>query len=606
MKKRGAIIISAMLICSSLGGCALEESSTTTTTQAQTSDNDSTDSTTDTDSVTVIADASEADEEMFTNRDSRTEYDESDAVQIVLDGDSATATSETVIIDGSTVTITAEATYILSGTLDDGMVIVDAPDDAKIQLVLDGVTINSESSAAIYILEADKVFITLAEGSENYLSNGGTFTAIDDNNIDGAIYSKQDLTLNGYGSLTVTSPAGHGIVGKDDLVITSGTYIITSASHGLQANDSIRITGDTSISVDAGKDGLHAENDDDSSLGFVYISGGTFDIEAEGDGISAGAYMQIYGGVFELLTGGGYENAEEESSDSWGGFMGGGGRSESSSSSSSTSSDDDSSTSMKGLKAAGDMYIYAGSFLIDSADDAVHSNSSITVSGGSFEIATGDDGFHADDTLTITDGAIDITTSYEGLEALNLCIEGGDISIVATDDGLNAAGGTDSSGTTGGRDGMFGGGWGDSSSSNGTMVISGGTLYINASGDGMDANGTIEISGGYITVVGPTQGDTSTLDYDVSAVITGGTFIGTGASSMAETFSDSEQGVIAVSVGTQSAGTLITVTDSDGNVVLEYEPELSYQVFIFSSPELVSGDTYTISVGTISGDVSAS
>ena len=151
-----------------------------------------------------------------------------------------------------------------------------------------------------------------------------------------------------------------------------------------------------------------------------------------------------------------------------------------------------------------------------------------------------------------------------------------DIKLVASDDGLNAAGGTDSSGTIGGRDGMFGGGgksgmgggFGGMSSGNGSIVISGGNLYINSSGDGLDANGTLEITGGYTVVVGPTQGDTATLDYDKSGIITGGTFIGTGASGMAQTFSDSKQGVIAVSVGNQAAGTQIILKDKKR----EYRP----------------------------------
>ena len=134
--------------------------------------------------------------------------------------------------------------------------------------------------------------------------------------------------------------------------------------------------------------------------------------------------------------------------------------------------------------------------------------------------------------------------------------------------------------------------------SNGSIVISGGTLHITASGDGIDANGTLEISGGFTTVSGPTQGDTATLDYDSSAVITGGTFIGTGASGMAQTFSDSEQGVIAVRAGNQSANTQITLTDSDGKIVISYAPALPFSVVILSSPEMVKGQTYTLSVGT--------
>ena len=222
--------------------------------------------------------------------------------------------------------------------------------------------------------------------------------------------------------------------------------------------------------------------------------------------------------------------------------------------------------------------------------------------------------------MTITAGKIDISESYEGLEALHIDVQGGDIKLVASDDGLNAAGGTDQSGTTGGRDGMFGGGPGGmgggrpggggfggmSGSSNGSIKVSGGTLYINSSGDGMDANGTLEISGGHITVVGPTQGDTATLDYDISATITGGTFIGTGASGMAQTFSDSRQGVVALSVGNRSAGTQIVLKDAKGNVLITHEPELNFAVVILSSPELIKGETYTIMIGSDSGEFEAS
>lgn len=407
----------------------------------------------------------------------------------------------------------------------------------------------------------------------------------------------------------MTSPAGHGIASKDDLVITGGTYTITSASHGLDANDSIRITGKTFLNIDAGKDGMHAENEEDTSLGFIYISDSTAEIEAEGDGISAGAYMQIQKGTFEIRAGGGSENGSSASSDSWGGFMGG---NPSRGTEESADTNEDSSTSMKGIKAAADIEIAAGTFTIDSADDSVHSNASVTVNGGTFYIESGDDAFHADESLTVTAGTVNITECYEGLEALNIEIQGGEITLTAEDDGLNAAGGTDSSGTAGGRDAMFGGRGGmkgtpggTSSSSDGSISISGGTLHIKSSGDGIDANGSIVISGGDTAVSGPVQGDTATLDYDTSASITGGTFTGTGASGMAQTFSEAEQGVIAVSVGEQSAGTTVAITDQNGNTVLNCTPELDFQVVIFSSPELVSGKTYTITAGEVSGELEA-
>lgn len=246
-----------------------------------------------------------------------------------------------------------------------------------------------------------------------------------------------------------------------------------------------------------------------------------------------------------------------------------------------------------------------GTFKIDSADDSIHSDVSETINGGTFEIASGDDALHAEETLTVTAGKIDISESYEGLEALHVNVLGGDITLTASDDGLNAAGGTDQSGM-GGRD-QFGGkgGRGGMRAGNGSIVISGGKLSVTASGDGLDANGTLEITGGYTVVCGPTRGDTATLDYDTSGVISGGTFIGTGASGMAQSFSDSNQGLIALSVGNMSAGTKITVSDSKGKEILSHEPALDFAVVIVSSPELTKGEGYQVTIGTASDTVTA-
>ena len=619
MKKILSIILAFMLILCLLSGCGKD-----TENKTKNENQDGTSS-----AAPVEVDLSKNDADMFTERDNKTDYDESKAVAIKLNGTSATSSSNSVKISGSKITITEEATYVVSGELTDGMLIVNAPDTAKLQIVFNGVNITSKTSAALYILEADKVFLTLADGTDNTLANGGSFIAIDDNNIDSALFSKQDLTLNGKGSLTVTSPAGHGVVAKDDLVITDGTYTVNSASHGLDANDSVRIAKAT-LTIDAGKDAIHCENNDDTSKGFIYISSGNIKGEAEGDGIAASAYMQIAGGTIEFLVGGGAENSSKASSDNFGGFMGGGygggrpGQMRPDSMESSSTTTDENSTSMKGLKAANSLLVSGGNITINSADDSVHSDVSVIINGGTFDIASGDDAIHAEETLTVTAGNINITECYEGLEALHIDVQGGDIKLKASDDGLNAAGGTDQSGTTGGRDGMFGGGapggmgggkpggghggmgGGMSANSNGSIKISGGTLYINASGDGIDANGTLEINGGHTTVVGPTRGDTATLDYDKSATVSGGTFIGTGAQGMAQTFSNSEQGVIALSVGNQSANTNITIKDKSGNTILSYAPELSFAVVIFSSSDIKSGETYTIAVGSESVEFKAS
>lgn len=640
-------------------------------------------------------------EECFSDRDLDGSYDESNSAVITLNGTSAECDSDAVEISDSTVTIQDEGTYIITGNLSDGMIIVDAEKTDKVQLVLDGVTINSESSAPIYVKQADKVFITTVSDTTNTLSNSGTFTAIDDNNIDAVIFSKEDLTLNGSGSLVITSPAGHGVVSKDALKVASGTYQIDCASSGLNGKDEICIA-DGTFTITSGKDGIHSENEDNEEDGFVYVAGGTFTISAEGDGISAASILQVDDGTFDITAGGGSENAEKKSSDSWGDFKGGPGgnggsggnggpggngepggtgdtgengdqkpqdgekpempenaeagekpeipdgaedgekpempdnvkdgekpempdkaqNTDDSADTSDASSDtaentdttenadtieesDSDSTSMKGVKAGTSLMIADGMFTINSADDSFHSNGSVTVNGGTFQIASGDDAIHADETLEVNVGTINITESYEGLEALNMAISGGEITLVADDDGLNAAGGNDSSGTSGGRDGMFGGAP-MSSNSDGTLVISGGKLQITASGDAIDANGTVEITDGYITTTGPTEGDTAVLDYDTGASITGGTFIGTGAASMAQTFDDSEQGVITTTIDKADAQSTLELVDSDGNIIITYTPELSYEYIILSSPEILTGETYTLNVnGTQVAEITA-
>ena len=545
----------------------------------------------------------QTDDTMFTERDFRTAPYEGRVVNVTLNGDTATADSNAVQIKGSAIKITEEATYIFTGVFN-GMILVDCDKDAQPQLVFGGATVHSETSAALYIVDAGKVTLTLADGTENYLSNGGAFEAIDSEDIDAALYSRRDLVINGSGKLTVLSPAGKGISCKDNLILTGGTLDIQSAFHGLDANDSLRITG-VSATVAAGMDGIHCENNTDTDFGYVYISSGTFDIDAAGDGIAAGAWLQIVDGSFTLLTGSGHENGKDHA-DNWGGFPGGpGGK----------ATTDTDSASMKGIKAATGMLLTGGSYTIDSADDALHCDSATVIRGGSYTIATGDDAIHAETALTIADGSIDISTSYEGLEAQDVAVLGGSIKLVATDDGINSAGGNDNSGN-GGRDEMAPppggnpppgghGGPGGMSAGNGSVLIAGGTLYIKSSGDGIDANGSVTILGGHTTIVGPTQGDTATLDYDRSCVITGGTFIGTGARGMAQSFSASEQGVIALQVGNQAAGTQIVLKDAKGTTLIDYAPELNFAVVILSCPEMVSGQEYTVSVGSASGTFTA-
>lgn len=285
-------------------------------------------------------DASKADEtKADDSKTDETKADESETNETKADesetdgtkaDESVTNETETassgVSISGNIITITKEGTYVLSGALSEGQIVVDA-DSAKVQLVLDNADITCASSAAIYVKNADKTFITLAEGSENILMNTAEYEAIDDNNIDAVIFSKDDLTLNGKGTLTINSEYGHGIVSKDDLKLVGGTYNITAENHALSGKDSVRIA-DGTYNLTSGKDGIHSENADDDEKGFVYIASGDFTIESIGDGIDASYVVQIDDGDFDITAGGGVENATKTHNDMPGGAtrdnMGGG------------------------------------------------------------------------------------------------------------------------------------------------------------------------------------------------------------------------------------------------------------------------------------------
>lgn len=236
--------------------------------------------------------------DMFTKRDLSGTYEESETVKITLSGKTATCDSSNVHIEDGVVTIKAAGVYVLSGTLTDGTVVVDAGDDDKVQLVFDGVSITAADYAAIYAKNADKVFVTLTEGTENTLTVSGDYVQTDDNNVDAVIFAKCDLTLGGSGSLTVKDTTGHGIVSKDDLVVTSGTYTIDSQDHCLNGKDSVRIA-DGTFTLTCDEDGIHAGNDDQQD-GYIYIEGGDIDISVGDDAMHAEGLLIITGGDIDI------------------------------------------------------------------------------------------------------------------------------------------------------------------------------------------------------------------------------------------------------------------------------------------------------------------
>ena len=530
--------------------------------------------------------------EMFSSRDVESGYDESECTVITLEGNSASVRGSGASVRGSTVTISAEGDYLLSGSLDDGAVIVDADKKDKVRLLLKGVSINSASCAAIEVRQADKVFITLVKKSENTLSNVSSATVTDD--VDAVIFSKDDLTLNGEGKLTIAANTGHGIVCKDDLVITGGSYDITSEKKALDANDSIRVA-DGSFTIDSGADALHCENDN-ASKGYIYIADGTFSITAGTDGLDASGVIQIDNGSLTLKTGGGSANASTKKD---GGFNGGwgrwGGRAQGGNAPSGASVASD-SVSAKGLKSDSSVAVNNGAITIDSSDDAIHSDGAVSIADGSLSIRSGDDGIHAGSTLAISGGNVSISQSYEGLEGMSIAILGGCVSVVASDDGLNAAGGNDQS-SVNGRPGQN-----KFAAQEGVSIdISGGSVSVNAAGDGIDSNGDVTVSGGEIYVSGSANGGNAALDFNGNATVTGGVFIAAGMDDMAQNFgSGSTQGSMLVTVDVMPAGSAITLQNAGGKTLVSYKPEKSYNCVVISTPDVKQGETYTLTAGSAS------
>lgn len=619
-KKLLALFFAMALSMTAVAGCTGIKSSTGNVVSSETETNAE-----ETSAQSEAGTFSSAD--MFTERDLAGTYEESGAVYVTLSDDGIAGETDGVVIDGQMVTITAEGTYIFSGTLSEGQIVVDA-DNAKVQIVFDNVDITCASSAAVYVKSAEKVFVTLAEGSQNTLRNTDEYVAIDDNNIDAVIFAKSDLTLNGTGSLTIISAEGHGIVSKDDLKIIGGTYDITAAGHALSGKDSVRIADGTFI-LTAEKDGIHAENADDEEKGYIYIADGDFTITSDGDGMDASNIVQIEDGTLDITAGGGSANSLKTHESDVPGGPGGGmpqngerpdgesmpqmGEKPDGENMPQDTTTDESGTSTKGIKAGGGMYLNGGTYQIDSADDSIHSNANITIADGTYTLATGDDGVHADDALTVNGGTITVTESYEGLEGLTVTINDGTIDITARDDGVNAAGGTDQSGFGTFGDHFKGMDSADDETEETTdnemwMELNGGYIHILAGGDGVDSNGDLTINGGEIYIDGPSDNGNSAIDYGdrSSAYVNGGTLVAIGSSGMAEVMSDSsKQKVLMVKLGEQMEAGNVVLTDSEGNVIVSYTALKTYDCVIISTAEVESGATYTLTTSGTTTEVTA-
>ncbi len=589
-------------------------------------------------------------------------WDKEEAVWLKLDGDSISVDGRGVSVDGATARIKSEGTYVLEGKLDDGQILVDVSDsggeNAEVKLVLNNAELTSNSIAPIYIKNG-KTVITLAEDTENIVTDGTEYVLEDgdDDELDAAIYAKDDLTFNGTGTLRVTGNHNHAIHCKDDLKFVTGTYDILSAGDGIVGKDSVSVRNGY-FTIESGGDGIKATNAEETDKGYIMIDKGVFVIDTVNDGFQAETLLRINDGDYEITAGNGsggdiqeaapegIEETEEGQPPQNGETPEGGEASQNEEMAEDgedrfmerrdemreetpqrgrpsewgkvESSDE---PSAKGLKSYVDLVVAGGEFQINTRDDAVNGRQNVRVEDGAFTIRTGDDGIHSDQTLIIDGGTIDIQKSYEGLEGYDITISGGDIRVISADDGVNASGEDENGETDEGaemdddgveepyQDENLGqNDWQNpvtSEDQGAVLRIKDGILEVNARGDGIDANGDIFMSGGEVTVHGPENNANGVLDFASKFQITGGKFVGAGGSGMAQNpTEDSLQPVIVQSLPEPvEAGTVITVKDGDGEIIVYFRTEKKAQWYAISAPELVKGKTYTVRVGEVETEV---
>lgn len=514
----------------------------------------------------------------YDNDDTYTEWKNGNPNYIQLSGTNASLKGSGAAVKQGKITITAAGVYVVSGKLENGQIVVDVQNKGTVRLVLNGAEIKSSDNAPIYVKNAGKTIISLEAGTENIITDGTKYT-LEDSPTDepsAAIFSKDNLVINGSGKLTVKANYNDGITSKDDLKITGGNIKITSVDDGLVGRDILAVKKGT-ITIEAGGDAIKSSNDEDNTKGIIAIENGTFNLKAEKDGIQAETAVLIADGSFNINSGGGSVNGTKKAEGNmrWAGVTMGG---KDNNNSDKTATAETETESKKAIKAISDIGIAGGTFNIDSADDSIHSNNNAIIEKGNFTITSGDDGIHADATLSIKGGKINITKSYEGIESAVITISDGDIHVTSSDDGINAGGGADGSNK---------------------ININGGYIVINASGDGLDANGSIYMTKGTVVAYGPTSNGNGVLDYDGTFDMTGGFLVAAGSSGMIQTPSDSstQYSIEMTYPQIQAAGTLVNLQDSKGKSIATFAPIKDYQAVIISSPELKKGESYALYYG---------
>ena len=503
--------------------------------------------------------------DIVTDRDLEGTWEEDGATKISLSDDGCAVDGAGAVADGTTVTITAGGTYVLTGQMSAGQVVVNA-DGEKVQLVLDGVSVTSTDSAAILVRAAKKVWLTLADGTQNKLATSGSFAEDDECSIDGAVWCKSDLTINGTGALTVSSAKGHGIVCKDELALVSGDVEVEAARHAVQAQDAACVVAGT-WSLTAGTDGIHCGDDDVAEKGSVLIVGGTVSIDAASDGVDAANVLEVDGGEVTVSAG------------------------------------DDGLHSERALQVDG------GTVTVTKSYEGLE-GSTVTVNGGVIDVTSSDDGVNAagDPTGDSSAEATDVGASGPEAAAGQPEDPMGGGQAPAGDgrapEDADAQAPTSTGQVPAGSGGQAPGADGDMDyDSTARVTINGGKLTIQAGGDGIDSNGDLTVTGGETYVFGPASDGDGSLDFAGTGTITGGVVMCAGSSGMAQNFGDaSTQGSMLVSASGQ-AGDAIQLVDEDGNVVASCEARTSYSCVLVSTPGVESGKTYTLTCGDASSEI---
>lgn len=492
--------------------------------------------------------------------------------QVTIDLNNKVSSNSSVNFNNDTITISKSGVYVLSGTYH-GNIYIDGEKDTLVKLVLNGIDITSTDSPVINIEKAQTTLIYINENTINNLNDSSTYSNVIDDEPNGAIFSKDDLIIDGLGTLNLTANYQDGIVSKDTLKILNGNINIISNDDGIRGKDYITIK-DGNIKVTAKSDGIKSTNNTTVDLGYIIIDGGNITIDSDKDAIQAETNLIINDGVLDITSGGG--STITSKSNEWGNW----------------GNQNITDISAKGLKAGNDILINNGTLNLDTSDDSIHCNNDINISGGSILITSGDDGIHSDNELSLSNANIDISESYEGIESTTININSGTYTINTSDDGINASGGNDSS-SMGARPGAN-----SFTIASGKITINGGDIKIISTGDGIDSNGSVYINGGNTYVDGPTDNGNGALDYDSEFKVTSGNLIAVGSSGMMQTIS-SNSTVYSINIvydSIQSANTELSIRDGN-NKLLSYTPTKNYSSVVLVNSLLEKGNTYDIYSG---------